>query len=247
VLWSLGIREARIVGCPTIFRNNDPDLRIDLPPLDQIRRVAYTLRREVSWDYAQDVGKYLDLQRETIIELSRRFDLDVLAQGEIEEKALLWGNEAQRAAALATLRKHGWLRGAGDPLEEIYRTKLFYADDVSVFEARLRSKQLALGYRLHGNLLGLANRVPAVYFTYDSRTNEFADTFAIPRFDVFGDTPFRLEDYWDQALFERFNRAYRERYRDMRLFLDENAISHKMAGPATHAHRQPARALDRAA
>ncbi len=228
VLWSLGIREARIIGCPTIFRNNDPGLRIDLPPLDRIERVAYTLRREVGHDYAQDVAHYLDLQRETIIDLSRRFDLDVLAQGEIEEKWLLWGDESQRATALAKLRQHNWLRGADDPLEAIYRTKLFYSDDVSAFEAKLRSVQLALGYRLHGNLLGLANRVPAVYFTYDSRTVEFADTFAIPRFDVFGAKQFRLEDFWDQALFERFNRAYHERYRDMRQFLDENGVAHKM-------------------
>jgi Polysaccharide pyruvyl transferase len=228
VLWSLGIRETRIIGCPTLFRNNDPDLRIDLPPLSSIRKVAYTLRREVGHDYAQDVQHYLDLQRDTIIELSRRFDLDLLAQGEIEEKAILWGNDAQKSAAFATLREQGWLRGEGDPLEAIYRTKLWYADDVSAFESKLRAQQLALGYRLHGNLLGLANRVPSVYFTYDSRTTEFAETFAIPRFDVFGGKKFRLEDYWDQAMFERFNRAYRERYRDMRLFLDENAVPHKM-------------------
>ena len=44
VLWSLGIRNARIVGCPTVFRNNDPALRIDLPPLETVRDVAYTVK-----------------------------------------------------------------------------------------------------------------------------------------------------------------------------------------------------------
>jgi hypothetical protein len=77
-------------------------------------------------------------------------------------------------------------------------------------------------------LLGLANRVPAIYFTYDSRTTEFVDTFSIPRFDIYGGDPFRLEDYWDQSLFERFNHAYSQRYKEMRLFLDENNVSHKM-------------------
>lgn len=37
-----------------------------------------------------------------------------------------------------------------------------------------------------------------------------------------------LEEYWDQSLFERFNRAYHMRYRDMREFLDENYIPHRM-------------------
>jgi hypothetical protein len=239
VLWSLGVRNTRIVGCPTVFRNRDPGLRIDLPPLERVRRVAYTLRREVGSDYAQDVQRYLDLQRETILAAAQRFDLSVLAQGEVEEKNILWGDGTQRGAAVQALRESGWLRGDGDPMEELYGSRLFYADSVSEFEAKLRAQDLVLGYRLHGNLLGLANRVPSVYFTYDSRTVEFAETFRIPSFDVFGGKPFRLEDYWDQALFERFNRAYRERWREMRDFLDENVIPHRMP------HEDAAAAPDR--
>lgn len=228
VLWNLGIRNTRIIACPTVFRNNDPGLRIDLPSLKTVRDVAYTLRREVDATYAQDLRRYLDLQRDTILDLASRFDLDVIAQGEPEEKNLLWGDEARRAKALDDLRKHGWLRGPGDPLEKIYTTRLFYSDVVAEFENKLRPKHLVLGYRLHGNLLALANRIPSVYFTYDSRTAEFAETLQIPSFDVFSGKTFRLEDYWDQSLFERFNRAYYQTYRAMRLFLDENGIAHKM-------------------
>ena len=228
VLWNLGIRNARIIACPTVFRNNDPTLRIDLPPLESVREVAYTLRREVDVTYAQDLRRYLDLQRQTILDLAGRFDLDVLAQGEVEEKNILWGDPAQKAAAIQGLRDHGWLRGADDPLEKLYETNLFYSDSVAEFERKLCQKQLVLGYRLHGNLLGLANKVPSVYFTYDSRTAEFAETLQIPSFDVFSGRAFRLEDYWDQSLFERFNRAYYQTYRAMRLFLDENGVAHKM-------------------
>jgi hypothetical protein len=240
VLWSLGIRNVRIIGCPTVFRNNDPTLRIDLPPLEQIRRVGYTLRREVGHDYAQDIGRYLDLQRDTILDLASRFDLHVMAQGEVEEKKVLWGGPEMREAALVQLRDQGWLRGEADPLEQIYRNRLFYADSVAEFESLVRTKDLVLGYRLHGNLLSLANRVPSVYFTYDSRTVEFAETFQIPSFNVFAGEPFRLEDYWDQPLFEKFNRAYYQRYRDMRLFLDENRVPHKMVDEmAATAQPQP--------
>jgi hypothetical protein len=229
VLWSLGIRNVRIIGCPTLFRNNDPTLRIELPPLDEIKRAGFTLRREVGHDYAQNIRRYLDLQRDTILDLAGRFDLHVMAQGEVEEKKVLWGAPEMRDAALGQLREQSWLRGEGDPMEELYRSRLFYADSVREFEQFVQNKDLVLGYRLHGNLLSLANRVPSVYFTYDSRTVEFAETFQIPSFNVFsGDGQFRLEDFWDQDLFEKFNRAYYQRYRDMRLFLDENGIPHKM-------------------
>jgi hypothetical protein len=228
VLWSIGIKTVRIVGCPTLFRNNDPTLRIELPPLEHIKRVGFTLRREVGSDYAQDIRRYLDLQRDTIIDLAGRFDLHVMAQGEVEEKKVLWGAPEMRDAAVGQLRQQGWLRGEDDPMEALYRSRLFYADSVAEFEHLVRSKDLVLGYRLHGNLLSLSNRVPSVYFTYDSRTVEFAETFQIPSFNVFAGSQFRLEDFWDQDLFEKFNRAYYQRYRDMRLFLDENGIPHKM-------------------
>ena len=198
------------------------------PPIESVREVAYTLRREVDSAYAKDLRRYLGLQRETILDLADRFRLDVLAQGEIEEKQILWGDPAMRAGALGKLREGGWLYGEGDPLERLYATNLFYSDSVFEFEQKLRRKDLVLGYRLHGNLLGLANRVPAIYFTYDSRTAEFTETLQIPSFDVFSGREFQLENYWDQALFERFNRAYYQTYRAMRLFLDENGVAHKM-------------------
>ena len=34
--------------------------------------------------------------------------------------------------------------------------------------------EVILGYRLHGNLMALANAVPAIYFGYDTRTLEEA-------------------------------------------------------------------------
>ncbi len=228
VLWQLGVRNLRIVACPTVFRNNDPGLRIELPPLERVRSAVFTLRREVGGDYAQDVGRYLGLQRDTILDLAGRFDLHVMAQGEIEEKKVLWGTPEQREQAIAALRHEGWLHGDGDPMEALYDGRLFYSDVVAEIERFVAARDMVLGYRLHGNLMALANRVPSVYFTYDSRTVEFAETLSIPSFDVFGSKPFRLEDYWDQSLFDKFNRAYYQRYRDMRLFLDENGIAHKM-------------------
>ncbi|MBX9635421.1 MAG: polysaccharide pyruvyl transferase family protein [Magnetospirillum sp.] len=228
VLWDLGIKNARVVGCPTLYRNNDPDLRIDLPKLDDVRDLVFTLRREVSGSYASDIDRYLSLHHDVIVDLAQRFDVIVSAQGEIEEKKIVFGTPQQRDEAFAQLAHEKWFSGADDPMIRIYRDKLFYSDVVAEYDQLMASQDLVLGYRLHGNLMALANGVPSVYFTYDSRTAEFVDTYRIPAFDVFSGKDFRLEDYWDQSLFERFNRAYHARYRDMTLFLDENGIDHKM-------------------
>jgi len=244
VLWRHGIKNVRIVGCPTAFRNLDPNLQITLPPLEQVREVGVTVRREVSPNYAPDVERYLTFHRDLVKEVAARFEVVLMAQGEVEEKAIVLGTEEQKAAALKKLREHGWASQwyMDDAIEQLYRTRLFYSDVVADYEQLVRQKNLVLGYRLHGNLMALANGVPSIYFTYDSRTTEFAETFAIPSHNVFGQRRFEIEDYWNQALFDRFNRAYYACYREMRTFLDENGIAHKMRadGAAAAAARRVA-------
>ncbi len=234
VLWDIGIRNVRLVGCPTAFRRNDPDLRIRLPELDQVRDVGITLRREVSPTYAQDIRRYLTFHRDLVKEMAARFDVVLMAQGEVEEKKLVFGTDEQKEEAIAALKANKWVSDwyLDDAMERLYRERLFYSDVVADYENLVQSKDMVLGYRLHGNLMALSNGVPSIYFTYDSRTVEFAETFQIPSFDVFSGKDFVLEDHWDQSLFDRFNRAYFHTYREMRTFLVENGIDTKMVDVA---------------
>ncbi|MBN9451226.1 MAG: polysaccharide pyruvyl transferase family protein [Bosea sp.] len=230
VLNDLGIRNVRIIGCPTAFRNNRPDLAIRLPPLDQIRKVGVTLRREVSTTYAQDIGRYLTFHRDLVKAMADRFEVMLMSQGEVEEKKLALGTIDQKAHAMTALRENAWARDwyLDEQLERLYQDRMFYSDVVADYERLVRGLDLVLGYRLHGNLMALANGTPSIYFTYDSRTVEFADTFKIPSVDVFSGKDFKLEDYWDQARFDCFNAAYAQVYGQMREFLVENRVDNKM-------------------
>ena len=44
VLAELGIKNVRVVGCPTLFRRRDPNLAIRIPPLNELRSLGFTLR-----------------------------------------------------------------------------------------------------------------------------------------------------------------------------------------------------------
>ncbi|WP_201829978.1 polysaccharide pyruvyl transferase family protein [Microvirga zambiensis] len=230
VLWDIGIRNVRIVGCPTAFRRNNPDLNIQLPSLDKIRTAGITLRREVSSTYAQDIKQYLTFHRDLVKDLANRFDVVLMAQGEVEEKKIVFGTPEQKEEAFAALKANKTVKDwyLDETMEKLHRERLFYSDVVADYENLVQQKDLVLGYRLHGNLMALANNVPSIYFTYDSRTVEFAETYQIPSFDVFSGKEFRLEDYWDQSLFDKFNRAYHHTYREMRQFLVENGVDTKM-------------------
>lgn len=244
VLNGIGIKNVRIIGCPTAFRANKPDLAIKLPALDSVREVGITVRREVSPTYAQDIKRYLTFHRDLVKMLAGRFDATLMAQGEVEEKKLALGSPEQKEEAIAALRQNGWANEwyLDAEMEALYRDKLFYSDVVAEYEQLVRRLDLVLGYRLHGNLMALANGTPSIYFTYDSRTVEFANTFKIPSFDVFAGKDFRLEEYWDQGLFDRFNTAYARVYAAMRDFLVENKVDTKMAGAAAIASAEPRRA-----
>ncbi|MDG2571015.1 polysaccharide pyruvyl transferase family protein, partial [Vibrio parahaemolyticus] len=230
VLWDLGIKNIRIVGCPTAFRRNNPDLNIQLPPLENIRTAGITVRLEVSSAYARDIQQYLTFHRDLVKSLAARFDVVLMAQGEVEEKKIVLGTAEQREEAFKALRADKQVSDwyLDDTMEKLHRERLFYSDVVADYEDLVQQKDLVLGYRLHGNLMALANGVPSIYFTYDSRTVEFAETYQIPSFDVFSGKTFRLEDYWDQSLFDKFNRAYHHTYREMHQFLVENGANTKM-------------------
>jgi hypothetical protein len=241
VMNELGIKNARIIGCPTAFRNNRPDLAIRLPALDSIKQVGVTLRREVSKHYAKDIKRYLTFHRDLVKAMADRFEVTLMSQGEVEEKKLALGTPEQKQEGMAALRENGWAMAwyLDEQMEGLYRDRMFYSDVVAGYEQLVRKLDLVLGYRLHGNLMALANGTPSIYFTYDSRTVEFAETFQIPSVDVFGDKPFRLEEYWDQALFDRFNAAYARTYGAMSAFLSENKVDHKMVRPAAAAPSAP--------
>ncbi|TYC53064.1 polysaccharide pyruvyl transferase family protein [Rhodobacterales bacterium] len=241
VLANLGIRNTRIIGCPTAFRRNDPNLRISLPPIESVEKVGISVRREVSPAYAKDIRQYLTFHRDLIKSFAARFDVTLMAQGEIEEKKLVLGTDEQKEEAVRTLKENAW---AGEwyfdeEIERLYRERLFYSDVVADYDACVSACDFVLGYRLHGNLMALANGVPSVYFTYDSRTREFADTFRIPSFDVFSEAKFRLSEFWQQSRFDDFNRAYARIYAEMSSFLSENNVPHLMkSGESKSAFRQ---------
>jgi len=230
VLNDIGIKNVRVIGCPTAFRRNNQHLRIKLPELDTVEKVGVTVRREVSPTYAQDIQRYLTLHRDLIKVMANRFDITLMAQGEVEEKKMVFGTDEQKEDAIAALKANRWVSDwyFDDAMEKLYRERMYYSDVVADYETLVRAHQLVLGYRLHGNLMALANGVPSIYFTYDSRTAEFAETYKIPSYDVFGGKPFRLEDYWDQSLFDKYNRAWFETYGEMNVFLTENGVDHKM-------------------
>src|SRR5258708_10016438 len=98
--------------------------------------------------------------------MAARFEGDLMAQGEIEEKKLVWGNPEQRAEAWAALRANAWAAEwfLDAEVERLYGERLKYSDVVADYEQLVRRQQLVLRYRLHCHLLSHAHRRPSNVF-----------------------------------------------------------------------------------
>ncbi|WP_151720969.1 polysaccharide pyruvyl transferase family protein [Gemmobacter serpentinus] len=227
VLAASGIHNVEIVGCPSMFRTRRRDLDIRMP--EEIRRLAFSIRREVDGTYSADTAAYRRKQRDLLLQAAGMFDVTVSIHGEPEEKAFWFKDEAGMAQARATFRHEGWFTPETEAaMERLYRDKLFFFLEVADYDRFICAQDFALGYRVHGVLPGLANGVPGVLVRYDSRSGELAQTHAIPSIGIDQLDHVDLPQILRETDFSEFNRVHRLRYDKMKFVLEANGLAHRM-------------------
>ena len=224
---SIGIKNVRIFGCPTAFRHCKPELKLPRIEASAINRLGFSLRRKTHG--------FQTLQRYMLRTLAERYDTEILCAGELEEKQIYYARTKQvenddqvMKDAVQKLTAEKWLSGAKDPLLDLYKSSLSVFESVADFEKAEQSLDAVTGFRLHGNLLALANEVPALYVTYDTRTREFVKTLGIPYIDGRYMDKFSFEEAWDNADFDLFEKTYQQRFGELKKFLEENSMAHRL-------------------
>lgn len=226
VLEASGIHNVEIVGCPSMFRQRKRDLQVALP--EDLRRVAFSLRREVAPTYSSNRHRYLRLQRSLLMKTAEEFDATVTFHGEVPERAYFYGHTEKMKEAREGFLKNGWWTEAiAAKMEAIYRNSFFFTE-VEKYDEFIRTQQFAFGYRVHGILPALANGVAAAAVRYDSRSSELADTHDIPSFSAADIEKRSLREAFSELDFSRFNAGFQQRYDTMKRVLVENGISTRL-------------------
>lgn len=226
VLAANGIHNVEVVGCPTVFRTRQRNLQIQVP--DEIRKVAFSIRREVDATYAADIGRYLGLQRDLMLNFARRFDVRVTVHGEPEEKAYYYHDlDAMQQAEATFLHEGWWTPELRDELDRLYRDRLFFFLKVEDYDEFIRTQDFSVGYRVHGVLPGLANGVPGLLIKYDTRSGELAKTHCIPSIAL-EDSAVDVNRVLQEVDFSAFNQAYAQRYDTMKRAFDRNGLANRM-------------------
>lgn len=229
VLFDNGIKNVEVVGCPSVFRARNSELKLDMKHPYNIRKIAFSLRRETGDGYARDVQSYRQIQRDFMLRLDAESDLTVTIHGEREEKSFYFRDLEQVDAAIETLRNSGWMTPDNErQMLDIYRSRLFFNTSVEQFDDFIRTVDLAIGYRVHAVLPALANGIPGILVGYDTRTSELAKTHRIPvvkEEDMAGRS---WRDLYRPEQFNAFCKHYPKTYRTMADFLTRNGIPHRM-------------------
>lgn len=235
VLATLGIRNTRIIGCPSFYRSGAPTRPIHPVPL-RTARLGLTLNRHLQGEYTPSFGLSQIAQRRLLAEVARRPGSRLYAQGEREEMLLALGAPARRADRLReVLGLHG-LQDDPDAAQLLERHMAAHLDIDSWAEDLAANVDVVLGLRLHGNVMALQQGIPAIPIVYDTRTREMADFFELPAIEMQLAGAMDLDSMMEGADFASFEAAYARNFVSYRAFLDENHLAHRLdALPARQA------------
>jgi hypothetical protein len=231
VLNDHGIKNGLPIGCPSLFRSNDVNLRISWPP-EQLRRIGYSITRGFLASYCDDISRATRVQLRMLRRLSEEHEVYVLSQGERAEKIFYYRAYDRLDEARRSMKSCGWDTDKLPWLEELYWRGIFFGLSPADYEGFIRTCDLVLGFRLHGNIMALSVGTPAIYVTFDSRTREIVEHFSIPHYDIMSERGFSLQDWAGEQTFNEFNRSFAKNYHTVRDFLESNDVRHRMTSRA---------------
>ena len=241
-LKSIGVENAKVIGCPTLFLSRKPTIEVKNPSLDSVtwtfRNNLYTKKDEMyNWQF--DSIEWLNKQAK---------DFTVMLQG--EEASLQsyvahkkWGSdtyfEERKEGNVKVTSFHKvniddiensivdqFGKWSSKELLHQIKDKTFFSYDIDEYLNYLYGRSLIAGCRLHGNLMALSQGVPVVYYIYDQRSLEIVNLMKIPSVDMRqGICEFNIND----LDYSEFEKSYSALYKDYKFFLEENNIAHKLS------------------
>ncbi|WP_206935805.1 polysaccharide pyruvyl transferase family protein [Roseococcus thiosulfatophilus] len=236
VLAALGIRNTRIIGCPSFYRSGAPTRPIR-PVQARTGRLGLTLNRHLQGEYTPSHGLSQIAQRRLLAEVARRPGSRLYAQGEREEMLLALGAPTLRAGRLREVLGLYGLSGDAQVAQLLGRHMAAHIDIESWAEDLAAHVDVVLGLRLHGNVMALQQGIPAIPIVYDTRTREMADVFDLPAIEMQLAGAMDLEAMLEGADFAPFEAAYARNFSIYRAFLEENGLAHRLGALTA---RQPA-------
>jgi hypothetical protein len=197
-----GISNTRVLGCPSILINPDPNLgqkieakiKAGLPDGPYVFHASCVKEslRSVEREFINLINSYPGsryvVQRPVeLIMAARREPMNKLELEYLEKCVKFFG-----------------FFGRGSRFEDFLRQQSFFPASIDGWINFLMQMRAGINTRIHGTLMGIAAGIPSLCVVHDSRTRELAKQLMVPALEI-GDfiaTRHRVDDMFARAAFD---------------------------------------------
>jgi Polysaccharide pyruvyl transferase len=229
VLAANGIHNVEVIGCPSLFTNRCPTVKVDTSGLTDAQNLSINFSRQVI-EHSFNPALMQSIEN-TVLRYALKRDAVFVAQDEVCELGLGVGESVDTKALTRYFSE-------SDPkaVVEFFKSNTRHFLDYDSWAAYMRTRQLSIGTRFHGNLVALVNGVPALMIIHDSRTMELCTVLGIPHFHL-NELPSTisedaiLDDKIRSMSFGLFESSYAALYQRFVRFLSRNGLDHNLPAP----------------
>jgi|GEM_PF-1060634 len=228
ILSDYGIDNTWVIGCPTLFWQQDPGFRIDKKPLPG-PQARFSVNSTPNGKYRDKLAMLYGAALET----GARYI------GQTENFLSLFD---EKAGPSRTFFSHYYCDGSFEPVQlEAMAADAIHFTSIPEWIERMRGFDFVVGSRFHGNMAALQAGVPALTLLTDSRTKELCDFLNLPSLALAHCTRLDFRELYEQMRFDLFNATFALKYDNYLDFLGHNGLDHRMPVREAAGHARPVR------
>ena len=198
VLQKYGIKNIQIIGCPSVYYWNNPNLKIgskhpnSITCCSNFKSFSYILNEK-----DRDFLSYCANKNMRFIEQTGQF---TLWNANHDEKYFSRINSWMQQRSITPYTKEEW-------------------------QDAIKEANFSMGGRFHGNIIALWNNIKSLFIVSDSRTTELTKFFHLPTitFKEF-DKSKPIEYYYDKADYTEFNKHYPSLFKKFYDYAKKNGL-----------------------
>ncbi len=227
VLAANGIHNVKVIGCPSLYTKGSPTIKIDTSRLGSVETLSVNFSRRV-FRHAFNPEKMQKLENVLLKFALEHNNSTFVAQDEIEELALHAGETVNTSFMSGYFNQSD-----SEQVVKFFKENTRYFCDEPAWSTYIKTQDISIGTRFHGNLIALINGIPALTIVHDSRTMEMCTLMGIPiihlsQVDIDNFTQATLQDLVSSCSFEKFENSYQALYKRFVGFLNENSLNHNL-------------------
>jgi hypothetical protein len=182
----LGGKNIRITGCPTLFTSGrTPEVAIRGLLAHPKRRLGISIHSDLYDNLYCRSAQHAMGMHGPVIDFALRnssqallFEQGVLSEYSVADHTLPLEERLDHARTLFAKIGHPGF----DAVDLV--AHMVSVESIEEWMAKVRDLDAMIGFRFHGNVIGLLQSLPCYYYVYDSRLNEFCDLYRLPHQEV---------------------------------------------------------------